>query len=94
MSTKKKKTEEIVVKKNTITVYPEPTVNQLFPTPVAFSKLPRKYTDAEVAFIQKCSQNVTKNTGNTTSVDRYVLNDPALADIKSFISTSIILWRV
>jgi len=90
MSTKKKKTNEVIdtveqVKKSTITMYPEPTVNQLFPTPVAFSKLPRKYTDAEVAFIQKCSLNVTKNTGNTTSVDRYVLDDPAMADLKAFI---------
>ena len=90
MSTKKKKIDTVIdtdeqVKKSTITVYPEPTVNQLFPTPVAFSKLTRKYTDAEVAFIQKCAMNVTKNTGNTTSVDRYVLNDPAMADLKTFV---------
>ena len=90
MSTKKKKIETVIdtaeqVKNSTITVYPEPTVNQLFPTPLSFTKLPRKYTDAEIAFIQKCSQNVTKNTGNTTSVDRYVLDEPVMADIKSFI---------
>jgi uncharacterized protein (TIGR02466 family) len=90
MSTKKKKIETVIdtaeeVKKSTITVYPEPTVNQLFPTPLAFTKLPRKYTDDEVAFIQKCALNVTKNTGNTTSVDRYVLDEPVMADIKSFI---------
>ena len=90
MSTKKKKTDVVIdtveqIKNSTITFYPEPTINQLFPTPVVFSKLPRKYTDAEVAFVQKCSLNVTKNTGNTTSVDRYVLNDPAMADLKSFV---------
>ena len=90
MSTKKKKTNEVIdtveqVKKSTITMYPEPTVNQLFPTPLVFAKLPRKYTDEEVALIQKCALNVTKNTGNTTSVDRYVLNDPAMASLKSFI---------
>jgi uncharacterized protein (TIGR02466 family) len=90
MSTKKKKANEVIdtvdqVKKSTITMYPEPTVNQLFPTPVAFSKLPRKFTDDEVAFVQNCAKNVTKNTGNTTSVDRYVLNEPSMAGLKSFI---------
>ena len=90
MSTKKKKSDQVIdtveqVKKSTITLYPEPTVNQLFPTPLSFTKLPRKYTNEEVAFIQKCSQNVTKNTGNTTSVDRYVLDEPVMADLKAFI---------
>lgn len=90
MSTKKKKSDQMIdtveqVKKSTITLYPEPTVNQLFPTPLSFTKLPRKYTNEEVAFIQKCSQNVTKNTGNTTSVDRYVLDEPVMADLKAFI---------
>ena len=90
MSTKKKKSDQVIdtveqVKKSTITLYPEPTVNQLFPTPLSFTKIPRKYTDEEVAFIQKCSQNVTKNTGNTTSVDRYVLDEPVMADLKAFI---------
>jgi len=80
------KPDDYIVQKNsTITMYPEPTTNQLFPTPVVFSKLPRKYTDEEVAFVQKCANNVTKNTGNTTSVDRYVLNDPALSGLRSFV---------
>jgi hypothetical protein len=56
MSTKKKKIETVIdtvtqVKNSTITVYPEPTVNQLFPTPLAFTKLPRKFTDTEIEFI-------------------------------------------
>jgi len=90
MSIKKKKTETLIdtveqIKKSTITMYPEPIINQVFPTPVAFSKLHRKFTDEEVAFVQNCSKNITKNTGNTTSVDRYVLDDPAMSGIKSFI---------
>jgi uncharacterized protein (TIGR02466 family) len=98
MSTKKTKKPEpdmmissdkpddyIVQKNSSVTVYPDPLVNQLFPTPAVFSKLPRKYTDEEIAFVQKCSNNITKNTGNTTSIDRYVLNEPAMADIKSFL---------
>ena len=94
MSTKKKKINEVIdtsantVAANTnskITFYPEPVTNQLFPTPVLFAKLPRKYTDEEVAFIKKCANQVTKNTGNTTSVDRYVFEEPALADLKSYV---------
>ena len=90
MSTKKKKTSEVIdtveqVKKSTITMYPEPNVNTLFPTPLVFTKLPRKFSDEEIAFIQKCALNVTKNTGNTTSIDRYVLDEPVMANIKSFL---------
>jgi len=82
MSTKKKTIEQIVSQ-------PKSIVHQLFPAPVAFSKLPRKYTDAEMAFIKNCELNITKNTGNTTSVDRYVLNDPVMADLKSFVQVYI-----
>ncbi len=89
MSTKKqkiKKNDVIETKADSrITIYPEPTTTQLFPTPVLFSKLPRKFTDEEVAFVQKCGEQVTKNTGNTTSVDRYVLNEPAMSGIKTFV---------
>ena len=89
MATKKQKNQPQAnpekQKNSTITLYPEATVNQLFPTPVTFAKLPRKFTAEELAFVQKCSQNITKNTGNTTSVDRYVLNDPAMTDLKSFV---------
>jgi uncharacterized protein (TIGR02466 family) len=94
MSTKKKKINEVIdtsantVAANTnskITFYPEPVTNQLFPTPVLFTKLPRKYTNEEVEFIQKCALNVTKNTGNTTSVDRYVFEEPVMADLKSYV---------
>jgi uncharacterized protein (TIGR02466 family) len=90
MSTKKKKIEKVIdtvdeVKMSTITMYPEPNVNTLFPTPLVFTKLPRKFSDEEIAFIQKCALNVTKNTGNTTSVDRYVLDEPVMANIKSFL---------
>lgn len=94
MTSKKKKTNEVIdtveqVKKSTITLYPEPVTHQLFPTPIAFSKLPRKFTDAEVAFVQKCAQHVTKNTGNTTSVDRYVFEEPVMADLKAFVQFQV-----
>jgi len=72
-----------------IKMYAKPNINQLFPTPAAFSKLPRKFTDAEIAFVEKCSQNVVKNSGNTTSIDRYVLNEPAMAGLREFIQFQI-----
>lgn len=82
MSTKKKQTEQLVI-------YPEPIINQLFPTPLTFNKLPRKYTEEEMAFIQKCSLNLSKNTGNNTTIDRYVLENPVMADLKNFIQFSV-----
>jgi hypothetical protein len=102
MSTKKSKqpTPDLIIssekpddyiapKTSTITIYPEPVTNQLFPTPMVFAKLPRKYTNDEVAFIQKTALDVTKNTGNTTSMDRYVLNDPAMSNIRDFLQFHI-----
>ena len=90
MSTKKKKIEKVIdtveqIKNSTITIYPEPNINTLFPTPLVFAKLPRKFSEEEIAFIQKCALNITKNTGNTTSIDRYVLDEPVMANIKSFL---------
>ena len=79
----------ITPKTSTITLYPEPITNQMFPTPLIFAKLPRKYTDDEVAFIQKCGTNVTINVGNTTSKDRYVLNEPVMANIRDFLQFHI-----
>jgi uncharacterized protein (TIGR02466 family) len=79
----------IAPKHSTITVYPEPVTNQMFPTPLIFAKLPRKYTDDEVAFVQRCSTNVTVNVGNTTSKDRYVLNEPVMANIRDFLQFHI-----
>ena len=79
----------IAPKTSTITLYPEPVINQMFPTPLIFAKLPRKYTDEEVEFVQKCSTDVTVNTGNTTSKDRYVLNEPVMGSIRDFIQFHI-----
>jgi uncharacterized protein (TIGR02466 family) len=86
MTKKKEKTEKVEeVKNSTIKLYPEPNTHGLFPTPVMFIKYPIKFTDDEVDFVKNCANNVTKNTGNTTSIDRYVLDDPIMANLKSFV---------
>lgn len=76
-------------KSSTITVYDEPVANQIFPTPVLFSKFFRKYTTEEIEFVERCLPEVTINVGNTTSKDRYVLNEPVMSSIQQFIKFHI-----
>ena len=90
MSTNKQKNDEVDEEnKSNILENPDSSIRQLFPTPLTFTKLPRKYTDEELEFITKCSLNLSKNTGNNTTIDRYVLEDPVMADLKKFIQFHI-----
>jgi len=62
-------------------------IQNLFPTPVAFFNLGRDLTEKERTFMLE--QPTHKNEGNTTSNNRNVLEDPVLADLKSFIDEGI-----
>lgn len=59
----------------------------LFPTPVGKFELGREFTQAESDFIT--SQPTHKNMGNTTSDNRYVLREDALASLMAFVQTSV-----
>jgi len=52
----------------------------IFPTPVYYSKLNRKFTQKESNFWKK--NKYRSNDGNITSVDNYVLNNKILKNIK------------
>ena len=52
----------------------------IFPTPVYYSKLNRKFTQKESNFWKK--NKYRPNDGNITSVDNYVLNNKILKNIK------------
>jgi len=58
-------------------------INSLFPIAVAKFELGREFTSDEIAFID--SQPVHKNTGNTTSNDRYVLQHWTMAKLREFV---------
>lgn len=63
------------------------TVHNIFPTPVGQFSLNREMTAEEMAFAE--AQTAHRNIGNSTSNNRYVLKDPALADISKFIEESV-----
>ena len=62
-------------------------ISGLFPIPVAKFTLGREFTQAEANFIT--AQSTHKNMGNTTSNDRYVLQQEALKDLAAFSQASI-----
>jgi len=69
-------------KSSRIKILPEPTIQGLFPTPVLFAKMYREFTDEEKNYLNDCAKTTTKNTGNLTSANRYVLDDPSMKDIR------------
>jgi uncharacterized protein (TIGR02466 family) len=67
----------------------EPVIHGLFPTPVVFSSIDRKFTPEELAFFKKSGETTYKNEGNATSLNRYIVNEPEMATIKSEIETAV-----
>lgn len=59
----------------------------LFPTPVSFYKFNRELSKEEIDFIK--NQEKTKNTGNETSLNRNVFDDPIMKDISDFVQRCI-----
>jgi uncharacterized protein (TIGR02466 family) len=60
----------------------ESTINSIFPTPIYMSKLDRKLTPLELKFIDKNKKTFTKNEGNITSTNNYILNEKPFTNIK------------
>jgi uncharacterized protein (TIGR02466 family) len=62
-----------------------PIIQGLFPTPVMFGEMGRAYTKEELAFFKQQQSKTIKNSGNIHTADSYILNQPAMADIKSIL---------
>lgn len=62
-------------------------IHGLFPIAVAAFTHDKGLTESEKDFL--LNQEIHRNKGNSTSVDRYVLRDERLAGLKSFIDDSI-----
>jgi uncharacterized protein (TIGR02466 family) len=62
-------------------------INPLFPTAVASFKLGREFTAEEFFFVD--NQPVYNNMGNTTSNNRYVFKDEALANLNAFAESCV-----
>ncbi len=72
-----------------IEVLSEPHIQGLFPTPVLFARFHREWTDDEKKFFEETSKNTHSNSGNTTSDDRYVLDHPAMKEIRDYYQAHI-----
>lgn len=62
-------------------------IQPLFPIPVGKFELGREFTFEENEFVS--SQPTVKNTGNTTSINNYVLNSEMLSGLTAFVQTSV-----
>ncbi len=69
---------------STIRIMPEPNVHGVFPTPVLFARFHREWTNDEKKFFEEVAKTTTQNTGNLTSADRYVLDHPAMKEIRDY----------
>jgi uncharacterized protein (TIGR02466 family) len=60
----------------------EPNIELLFPTPVMFNTIERDYTKKELNAVKQHSKLIYNNTGNTTSLNNYILDEPEFEDLK------------
>ena len=60
----------------------ESTIHGIFPTPVYISKLNRELTKKELSFVDKYKLDCSKNDGNITSNDKYILNNKYFSSLK------------
>ena len=65
-------------------------VHELFPEPVYFSRLERVLTKKELRTINKYKEKAYKNHGNLTSLDKYVLENKALENLKKDLNKEVI----
>jgi uncharacterized protein (TIGR02466 family) len=74
----------------------EPNFELLFPTPVMFTELSRDFTKEELELVEKCSHSTNKNTGNTSSNNNYILNEPVMESLKKFVEeqTNVYIKKV
>ena len=64
-------------------------INSIFPTPVYFEDLKRKFTKGELDFIKKLKSNVVNNTGNIMTKDTYILNAPPFKKLKKDLNAMV-----
>lgn len=64
----------------------EPVVQPIFPTAVVLSQLEREYTETERQFFIKEKSKQSRNIGNSMSTNNYILDEPAMAELKQEIN--------
>ena len=67
----------------------KPKFELLFPIPVMFNSMERKFTKAELNYLNSHLDKTYQNKGNTTSLNNYILNEPELLDLKDFTQSQV-----
>jgi uncharacterized protein (TIGR02466 family) len=67
----------------------EPTIEQLFPTPIMFNNIQREFTTDELNFVKQNSTKTIDNPGNISSSEKYILNNKVFSNLKKFIQDNI-----
>ena len=62
-----------------------PIINNLFPTPIYTTKIDRGFTKQELQFVKEQKKHCSKNDGNISSNDNYILNRKKFKNIKKFL---------
>jgi uncharacterized protein (TIGR02466 family) len=63
----------------------EPIIENLFPTPIYMSNIDRTFTKQELQFLEQQKNHCTKNPGNISTKDNYILNRKQFKNIKKFL---------
>ena len=63
----------------------QPKIHGLFPIPVYSTDIDRNFTKKELDFVKDQKNYCSKNEGNITTTDNYILNRPELKKIKKFL---------
>lgn len=67
----------------------EPTIHNLFPTPIYMTNMDRPFTKQELQFVEKQKNHCTKNQGNINTKDNYILNRKEFKNIKKFLDAAL-----
>ena len=60
-------------------------IQNLFPIPIYSTKIDRKFTKQELHFLKEQKNHYSKNTGNISTKDNYILNRKEFKNIKKFL---------
>jgi len=63
----------------------EPVIHSVFPTPIYTTKMDRGFTKQELQFVKEQKKHCSKNDGNISSNDNYILNRKKFKNIKKFL---------
>ena len=71
----------------------EPTIQNLFPTPIYMTNMDRPFTKQELQFVDNQKNNCINNEGNISTKDKYILNRKEFKNIKKLLRNCILTFE-